>query len=103
MLAGKPHEAVSNGGPRWTVVGPRQRVHRTRPTGQLARRLTKRCAAFDGWPRLILQSFSVTPEDLKVLMDVNLSTALWLSQGVEPYIGRGSSLRQKSAGRCMKD
>jgi phosphoglycolate phosphatase-like HAD superfamily hydrolase len=40
MLAGKPHEAVSNGGPRWMAAGPRERVHRTRPTGQLARRLT---------------------------------------------------------------
>jgi hypothetical protein len=40
MLAGKPHEAVSNGSPRWMAAGPRKRVHRTRPTGQLARRLT---------------------------------------------------------------
>jgi NAD(P)-dependent dehydrogenase (short-subunit alcohol dehydrogenase family) len=35
----------------------------------------------------------VTPEDLKVLMDVNLGTALWLSQAVEPYMrqrGKGS-------------
>jgi hypothetical protein len=40
MLVGKPHEAVSNGGPRWMAAGPRERVHRTRPTGQLARRLT---------------------------------------------------------------
>jgi hypothetical protein len=39
MLAGKPHEAVSNG-PRWMAAGPREWVHRTRPTGQLARRLS---------------------------------------------------------------
>jgi len=39
MLAGRPHEAVGNGSPRWMAVGPRERVHRTRPTGQLARRL----------------------------------------------------------------
>jgi hypothetical protein len=37
MLAGRPHEAVGNGSPRWMAVGPRKRVHRTRPTGQLAR------------------------------------------------------------------
>jgi len=40
MLAGRPHEAVSNGSPRWMAAGPRERVHRTRPTGRLARRLT---------------------------------------------------------------
>jgi hypothetical protein len=40
MLAGRPQEAVSNGSPRWMAAGPRERVHRTRPTGQLARRLT---------------------------------------------------------------
>jgi len=38
MLAGRPHEAVGNGSPRWMAVGPRKRVHRTRPTGRLARR-----------------------------------------------------------------
>ena len=38
MLAGRPHEAAGNGSPRWMAVGPRKRVHRTRPTGQLARR-----------------------------------------------------------------
>jgi hypothetical protein len=37
MLAGRPHEAVGNGSPRWMAAGPRKRVHRTRPTGQLAR------------------------------------------------------------------
>jgi hypothetical protein len=39
MLAGRPHEAASNGSPRWMAAGPRERVHRTRPTGRLARRL----------------------------------------------------------------
>ncbi len=39
-LAGRPHEAAGNGSPRWMAAGPRERVHRTRPTGQLARRLT---------------------------------------------------------------
>jgi len=41
MLAGRPHEAVSNGSPRWMAAGPRERVHRTRPTGRLARRLNE--------------------------------------------------------------
>ena len=38
MLAGRPHEAAGNGSPRWMAAGPRERVHRTRPTGRLARR-----------------------------------------------------------------
>jgi hypothetical protein len=38
-LVGRPLEAVSNGSCRWMAAGPRERVHRTRPTGQLARRL----------------------------------------------------------------
>ena len=38
MLAGRPHEAAGNGSPRWMTAGPRKRVHRTRPTGRLARR-----------------------------------------------------------------
>ena len=42
MLAGRPHEAAGNGSPRWMAAGPRKRVHRTRPTGQLARRLVRR-------------------------------------------------------------
>ena len=37
MLADRPHEAAGNGSPRWMAVGPRKRVHRTRPTGQLTR------------------------------------------------------------------
>ena len=39
------------------------------------------------------EAVAVTPEDL---MDVNLGTALWLSQAVEPYIrqrGKGVSAR----------
>jgi hypothetical protein len=39
MLAGRPHEAAGNGSPRWMAAGPRERVHRTRPTGRLVRRL----------------------------------------------------------------
>ena len=46
MLAGRPHEAVGNGSPRWMAAGPRKRVHRTRPTGQLTRRplICEKCA-----------------------------------------------------------
>ena len=35
MLAGRPQEAVGNGSPRWMTVAPRERGHRTRPTGRL--------------------------------------------------------------------
>ena len=48
MLAGRPHEAASNGSPRWMAAGPRERVHRTRPTGQLARRLNREDVAASG-------------------------------------------------------
>jgi NAD(P)-dependent dehydrogenase (short-subunit alcohol dehydrogenase family) len=39
------------------------------------------------------EAVATTPEDLRVLMDVNLGAALWLSQAVEPYMrqrGQGS-------------
>lgn len=39
------------------------------------------------------EAVAATPEDLKVLMDVNLGAALWLSQAVVPYMrqrGKGS-------------
>ena len=32
------------------------------------------------------EAVTATPEDLTVLMDVNLGAALWLSQAVEPYM-----------------
>jgi hypothetical protein len=35
MPAGRPHEAVGNGSPRWMTAAPRKRAHRTRPTGRL--------------------------------------------------------------------
>ncbi len=41
------------------------------------------------------EATAATPEDLRVLMDVNLGAALWLSQAVEPYMrkrGKGSQL-----------
>jgi NAD(P)-dependent dehydrogenase (short-subunit alcohol dehydrogenase family) len=39
------------------------------------------------------EAVTATPEDLKLLMDVNLGAALWLSQAVEPHmrqLGKGS-------------
>jgi NAD(P)-dependent dehydrogenase (short-subunit alcohol dehydrogenase family) len=39
------------------------------------------------------EAVTVTPEDLQVLMDVNLGPALWLTQAAEPYMrqrGKGS-------------
>ena len=39
------------------------------------------------------EAVAATPEDLQVLMDVNLGAALWLSQAVEPHMrqaGKGS-------------
>jgi NAD(P)-dependent dehydrogenase (short-subunit alcohol dehydrogenase family) len=39
------------------------------------------------------EAVAATPEDLRVMMDVNLGAALWLSKAVEPYMrerGKGS-------------
>jgi NAD(P)-dependent dehydrogenase (short-subunit alcohol dehydrogenase family) len=37
------------------------------------------------------EAVAATPEDLRVMMDINLGAALWLSQAVEPYMReRGS-------------
>jgi len=63
-----------------------------------ARSLIDRIAAVAGPPEVLVntvgtfrlgEAVSATPEDLKVLMDVNLGTALWLSQAVEPYMRQG--------------
>ena len=35
------------------------------------------------------EAVTATPEDLTVLMNVNLGAALWLSQAVEPYMRQG--------------
>jgi NAD(P)-dependent dehydrogenase (short-subunit alcohol dehydrogenase family) len=35
------------------------------------------------------EAVAATPEDLRVMMDVNLGAALWLSQAVEPYMRQG--------------
>jgi NAD(P)-dependent dehydrogenase (short-subunit alcohol dehydrogenase family) len=45
------------------------------------------------------EAVAMTPEDLRVLMDVNLGAALWLSQAVEPYMrerGQGSIVHVSS-------
>ena len=67
-----------------------------------AKSLIDRIAAETGPPEVLVntigtfrlgEAIAATPEDLKVLMDVNLGTALWLSQAVEPYMrqrGKGS-------------
>jgi len=36
-------------------------------------------------------AISTTPEDLQLMVDVNLGAALWLSQAVAPYMQRGGS------------
>ena len=43
MLAGRPHEAAGNGSPRWMTAGPRERAHRTRPTGRLTPSMVLTC------------------------------------------------------------
>jgi 3-oxoacyl-[acyl-carrier protein] reductase len=67
-----------------------------------ARSLIDRIAAQAGPPEVLVNTIgafrlgdaaAATPEDLKVMMDVNLGAALWLSQAVEPYMraaGKGS-------------
>jgi 3-oxoacyl-[acyl-carrier protein] reductase len=67
-----------------------------------ARSLVDRIAAEVGPPEVLVntigmfrlgEAVAATPEDLRVLMDVNLGAALWLSQAVEPYMrqsGKGS-------------
>jgi 3-oxoacyl-[acyl-carrier protein] reductase len=68
----------------------------------VAKSLIDRIAAEVGSPEVLIntigmfrlgEAVAATPEDLKVLMDVNLGSALWLSQAVEPYMrqrGKGS-------------
>ena len=72
----------------------------TDPTS--AKSLIDRIAAEVGPPEVLVntigtfrpgEAVAATPEDLKVLMDVNLGAALWLSQAVVPYMrqrGKGS-------------
>jgi NAD(P)-dependent dehydrogenase (short-subunit alcohol dehydrogenase family) len=60
-----------------------------------AKSVIDRIAAEAGPPEVLVntigmfrlgEAVAATPEDLKVLMDVNLGAALWLSQAVEPYM-----------------
>ena len=60
-----------------------------------AKALIDRIAAEIGSPEVLVNTIGTfnlgaavdaTPQDLRVLMDVNLGTALWLSQAVEPYM-----------------
>jgi NAD(P)-dependent dehydrogenase (short-subunit alcohol dehydrogenase family) len=67
-----------------------------------AKSLVDRIAAAAGPPEVLVntvgtfhlgEAVAATPEDLTLLMDVNLGTALWLSQAVEPHMrerGKGS-------------
>jgi NAD(P)-dependent dehydrogenase (short-subunit alcohol dehydrogenase family) len=41
------------------------------------------------------EAAAATPEDLRVMLDVNLGAALWLSQAVEPY------MRQRGSGAIV--
>jgi len=67
-----------------------------------ARSLIDRIATEVGPPEVLVntigtfrlgEAVTATPEDLTMLMDVNLGAALWLTQAVEPYMrqrGKGS-------------
>ena len=68
----------------------------------VAKSLIDRIAAEAGPPEVLVntigmfrlgEAVATTPEDLRLLMDVNLGPALWLSQAVQPYMrerGKGS-------------
>ena len=66
----------------------------------VAKTLIDRIAAEAGPPEVLVntigtfrlgEAVAATPEDLRVLMDVNLGAALWLSQAVEPYMRQAGS------------
>jgi NAD(P)-dependent dehydrogenase (short-subunit alcohol dehydrogenase family) len=68
----------------------------------VAKSLIDRIAAQVGPPEVLVntigmfrlgEAVAATPDDVRLLMDVNLGAALWLSQAVEPYMrqrGQGS-------------
>jgi NAD(P)-dependent dehydrogenase (short-subunit alcohol dehydrogenase family) len=65
-----------------------------------ARSLVDRIAAEVGPPGILVNTIgtfrlgdalSATPEDLQLMVDVNLGTALWLSQAVAPHMQRAGS------------
>ncbi|MCX5240793.1 SDR family NAD(P)-dependent oxidoreductase [Streptomyces prunicolor] len=65
----------------------------------VARKVIDRIATESGPPEVLVNALgafrpggavTVTPEDLRLMLDVNLGAALWLSQAVAPYMrGRG--------------
>ncbi len=70
----------------------------------VAKALIDRIAAEVGPPEVLVntiggfllgEAVNVTPEDLRVMMDVNLGAALWLTQAVEPY------MRQRGSGAIV--
>ena len=70
----------------------------------LAKSVIDRIAAAVGLPEVLVntigafrlgEAVAATPEDLRVMMDVNLGPALWLSQAVEPY------MRQRGSGAIV--
>jgi 3-oxoacyl-[acyl-carrier protein] reductase len=70
----------------------------------VAKGLIDRIAAETGPPEVLVNTIgafrlgeaaAATPEDLRVMMDVNLGAALWLSQAVEPY------MRQRGSGAIV--
>jgi NAD(P)-dependent dehydrogenase (short-subunit alcohol dehydrogenase family) len=70
----------------------------------VAKSLIDRIAAEAGPPEVLVNTIgafrlgeaaTATPEDLRVMMDVNLGAALWLSQAVAPY------MRQRGSGAIV--
>jgi 3-oxoacyl-[acyl-carrier protein] reductase len=70
----------------------------------VAKSVIDRIAAEAGPPEVLVntigafrlgEAVAATPEDLRVMMDVNLGAALWLSQAVEPY------MRQRGSGSIV--
>ncbi|MFE9600331.1 SDR family NAD(P)-dependent oxidoreductase [Streptomyces hokutonensis] len=70
----------------------------------VAKDLVDRIAAESGPPEVLVNTLgafrpgdalSTTPEDLRLMLDVNLAAALWLSQAVTPY------MRQRGGGAIV--
>ncbi|XUL86180.1 SDR family NAD(P)-dependent oxidoreductase [Streptomyces galilaeus] len=70
----------------------------------VAKELVDRIAAESGPPEVLVNTLgafrpgdalSATPEDLRLMLDVNLAAALWLSQAVTPY------MRQRGGGAIV--
>lgn len=70
----------------------------------VAKTLIDRIAAEVGPPEVLVntigtfllgEAITATPENLRVMMDVNLGAALWLSQAVDPY------MRQRGSGAIV--